>query len=205
MGDNFVLVGKPDNKIDGQTQAPSADEGHEQPATTQIIQEAHMNDTEGASNGGGGDLLSPPSSPGHDEAAVDVEARGEVMETTPPVSAATTDSEPEDTVASTEKDKRIEGDESGVSVSTLTPGVVVTELEDPAGSGMQPPLSEEGGASKTTPLGEPEATQSSTESEPKVEIKDDGKDAETESKEKYCLHITRICRGRPKQQELLTI
>ncbi|KAF7659781.1 hypothetical protein LDENG_00293140 [Lucifuga dentata] len=154
MGDNSVMVEKPDNVTDAQTQAPPAEDQSE-PENPEITEEAHTAEPAAANDEGD-----------EDGAAVDIEAHGKMTEMTPPASAAPREQEPEETEAPTEKDK------SGGVESTFTPGVV--ELE---GSGMQPPLSREEGASTTAPVGEPEETQSSSENE----VLDDGKDAVTET------------------------
>lgn len=102
-------------------------------------------------------------------------------------SAATTPTElsPEDPEASTEapavEGNPFEGHENGTVGSTFTPG----EFDQPTGSGMLPPIAEEG-ASPTASIGEPEETQSVAENEQQNKTTGpEGDDGRTERKKKH--------------------
>lgn len=98
-------------------------------------------------------------------------------------SAATTPTElsPGEPEASTEapavEGNPFEGHENGAVGSTFTPG----EFDQPTGSGMLPPIAEEG-ASPTASVGEPEETQENEQQNKTTEP--EGDDGRTERKKK---------------------
>lgn len=169
MGDDYVP--------DSQTEGPPTDDSDDELTATMMTDEEHTSQTDGLPNGGGGDLMFTTSSPERDEAAGDAEVRGEVIETTPPAYTPTAQSEQEDITASSDK----EDNDNGVSATTLT------TLDDPAGSGMLPPPFGGDGASRTTPVGQPEDTPAPAEDGPEPEIKDEGTEGEANSKEQQGL------------------
>ncbi|XP_076588745.1 uncharacterized protein cd44b [Chaetodon auriga] len=87
---------------------------------------------------------------------------------------------PEDPEASTQDPA---GEETPFGRSdNSTVGFTPGEFDQPTGSGMLPPLSEEEGASPTAPVGEPEATQPATENEQQNETTEpEGDGGRTES------------------------
>lgn len=106
----------------------------------------------------------------------------EVMEITTSAMISATELNPGD--ASTEgravEENPFGGSENGSVGSTFTPG----EFDQSAGSGMLPPHSgEEGAASPTAPVGEPEETQPATDNERQNETTEpDAEDASPERK-----------------------
>ncbi|XP_070764175.1 CD44 antigen [Enoplosus armatus] len=109
------------------------------------------------------------SESGDPTVATGEDALGGVIEITQSATTTPTDLSPEEPEASTEGPS-VEGNPSGGSENgsvgfTFPPG----EFDQPTGSGMMPPLSEEEGASPTAPVGEPQETQPPTENEPQTE------------------------------------
>ncbi|XP_071751209.1 uncharacterized protein LOC139908422 isoform X1 [Centroberyx gerrardi] len=152
-------VEKPDDPTDVQTEAPAAADGPAEPTHTT---EATPGD---GSDGETGGLTFAPA---EGAASTEAEAHGEVMEMKP--SATPVSTEPEETAAASgseasPEDGRVEGSEAGGAGSTATPGVVVTELGEPIGSGMLPTVFEQGGAAMTPPA-EPSSEEEMGTTEP---------------------------------------
>lgn len=123
----------------------------------------------------------PPE--GDSEGGNPMVATGEEVEVimTPSATAIPTELTPEEPEAATEGpavDEKHFG-RSDNSTVEFTPG----EFDQPTGSGMLPPLSEEDGASPMAPVGEPEAAQPTTENEQQNEtIEPEGDYGRTERK-----------------------
>ncbi|KAM4618289.1 CD44 antigen-like [Polymixia lowei] len=102
--------------------------------------------------GGAGDptVLPAEDGPGTSKEA---EAHGEVVEFHPSTTPASTPAAG-GTATESPSDEGEQGDGNGTRL-TDTPEVEVTETEEPTGSGM-PPFSEEEGAPRVTPVGEPD-------------------------------------------------
>lgn len=120
-----------------------------------------------------GDRGGPTLTPGED-------SLGEVME----ITTTLTELSPGEAEATTEdpsvEENSFRGSENGTVGPTFTP----VEYDQPTGSGMQPPLSEEEAASPTASVGEPEESQHSTTENQREEehIEPEAGDARTECK-----------------------
>ncbi|XP_071385245.1 CD44 antigen [Centroberyx affinis] len=156
------LAEKPDDPTDVLTEAPAAADGPAEPSHT-----TEATPKDGSDDEAGGPL-DPTVAPAEKAAATEAEAHGEVMEMKP--SATPVSTEPEETAAASgseasPEDGRVEGSEAGGAGSTATPGVLVTELGEPVGSGMSPPVFEAGRDAMTTPA-EPSSEEEMGTTEP---------------------------------------
>lgn len=185
---------KTDTQPDAQTAGPLAVE--DQTNTTAATPETGTPQPEDASDPVGIDLVNPTSAAEEErtETSTEAEARGEVVEMHPSTTPTSTGTSPGETAAgaegeasegaATESSAGEEGGETQAEGPTATPGLVVTEMEEPMGSGMLPPPSE------VTTVGESAETQQpSSELDPVEEmiVPEVHNEAEAEGKENHNL------------------